>query len=239
MISAFDHFWDLLAQGAWQRISMIGWCLVGLGSLVLLLLRRPAAQGVARHFWVMLTIVSPLACLEMGWPVRYDAMDAVRSLVREAAGSEAVQGRRPWQAAMVLITLVASVGLMGFVARSFGRWTAPARLAAAGLLTSLTGFALEIISLHQLDLHYGVYWSLWLGGLAIMLSAIAWAGASGFAPRTAGRPNDGMGRRTYTIPGSGRVGPGNPVEPLGVRLRRVGWIGLWLALPEIAAWFSL
>jgi hypothetical protein len=240
MIDAFDRFWTLLAPTTWQRSCMVGWCLVALGSLTLLVLRRPAARGAARPFWVMLAILGPLGCLEMGLSLRYEAMSAVRSLVQEAGGSEAVQGRRPWQAALVLATLAVSAVLMGVVARSFRRWTAPARLAAAGLLISLTGFALELISLHQLDAHYGVYFSLWLGGLAVMLSAIAWAGATGVAAvtRPARGPDDGMGSRTYRVPGVAAE-PADPSEPIEVRLLRLACIGLLLAIPEIAAWLSL
>ncbi|MFO0891982.1 MAG: hypothetical protein U0790_22960 [Isosphaeraceae bacterium] len=240
MIDAFDAFWSLLGPKSWGLVTMAGWLLVGLGSLTLLLLRRPGARGPARPFWIALALIGLLAALEMGWPVRYDAIRAVRSLVVEKAGPEFVQGRRPWQAAMVLVTLAAAAGSLGFILRSFRTWPAPARLAAVGLLIALTGYALEFISLHQVDAHYGVYWSLWLGGLATMLSAIAWAGASGLDPRAARRADDGMGSRTYRIPGAGAcaVEPRDPAESLGIRLRRVVIIGALLALPEIAAWLS-
>jgi hypothetical protein len=244
MIDAFDRFWNLFSPTWLQGISMVGWCLSGVGSLALLMLRYPAARGAARPFWVVLAIIGPLACLEMGLSLRYEAMEATRSLVREVGGAEVVQGRRPWQAAMILVTLGICASASLVLMLCFLRWTAPARLAAAGLMTSLSGFALEIISLHHVDLHYGVYWSLWLGGLAMMLSAIAWAGASGYALGlpAASRRDDGMGSRTYRIPGVATVEPVEPVEsaePMQVRLLRLACIGLLLALPEIAAWLSL
>jgi hypothetical protein len=240
MIDAFDRFWNLFSPTWLQGISMVGWCLAGFGSLAIVLLRRPAARGTSRTFWVVLAIIGPLACLEMGLSLRYDAMETTRSLVREIGGAEVVQRRRPWQAAMILVTLGICASAFLVLTLSFVRWTAPARLAAAGLMTSLSGFALEIISLHYVDLHYGVYWSLWLGGLAMMLPAVAWAGTAGSASAlpTALRRDEGMGSRTYRIPAVANIEPDDPAEQMGVRLMRLAFIGLFLALPEIAAWFS-
>jgi hypothetical protein len=240
MIDAFDRFWNLFSPTWLQGISMVEWCLAGLGSLAIVLLRRPAARGASRRVWVVLAIIGPLACLEMGLSLRYDAMEATRSLVREVGGAEVVQGRRPWQAAMILVTLGICASASLILTLSFVRWTAPARLAASGLMTSLSGFALEIISLHHVDLHYGVYWSLWLGGLAMMLPAVAWASMSVFSSTlpTARRRDEATGSRTYKIPGVAIVEPDDPAEPIGVRLLRLALIGLLLALPEIAAWFS-
>ena len=173
MIDAFDRFWNQLEPSSWGLVSIACWALVGLGALSLLLLRRPAARGAGRRLWIALAVLGPLACVEMRWPRRFRAMGAVRGLVGDIGGAEAVDARRPWQAAMIVVALGISAAMMFVVVRSFRRWTAPTRLAAAGLLVAMTGFALEIISLHQVDAHYGVYWSLWFAGHGMMLAAIA------------------------------------------------------------------
>lgn len=245
MIQAFDRFWGLFTDPQWARGTMAGWLLVGAGALALLLSQRPATRGPNRLLWIALALLGPALCLEMIGHSRFKWMNAFRSLVREKAGAEAVAGRRPWQAALVVVALLLSTLAIAFIARSTRFWSGATRLAAIGLGVALTGFLLEVISLHQIDAHYGIYWSLWFGGIALMLSAILWAArSSATAPpfHPIPRIEEELGHRSYRIGSADstlRAGrPDDSREPLRVILLRLAWLIPLLCLPEALAWLS-
>lgn len=245
MIQAFDRFWGIFTDHQWARGTMAAWLLVGAGALVLLLWRRPATRGLNRVLWIALVLLGPVLCLEMVWHSRFRWMNAIRSVVLEKAGAEAVTGRRPWQAALVLLAVLLSSLAITFIARSARFWSGATRLAAVGLSLALTGFLLEVISLHQLDAHYGIYWSLWYGGLGLMLSAIVWAAGSNPTAepsRPVLRIEERLGHRSYRI-GSGdsplrATDPVETPEPVAAVLLRLAWLIPLLCLPDVLAWLS-
>lgn len=190
MIATIERF--VRANGvllAWA--SVVGWAAVGIGALRLYIVRGRHREDGAYRATAALAL---LFAVEMAHPLRYTLMGHLRSLARAVVGAEAVTGRRPFQAAVVLALLVASAGLLTALIARGRRTTAPGELALAGAGVGLLGFTLEITSLHAIDQYYQVYWMMWYLGIALAIAGIAWAsldtgrGAASATPHRAKGP---------------------------------------------------
>ena len=190
----------------WALVA--GWATVGVGAFILAARGEIAALGF-------------LFAAEMIFPCRYLVADRLRAALRAVGGEEAVRGRRPVQAAVIATLLIAASALL---ARSLGRRRSPAttgRLAPLGMAVGLLGFALETISLHQIDAYYIIYWSIWYAGLALALIGVARPLA-----RTAAAP----AYAKYSVTSLGvRAERDPPIR----RLSRICLVLIALATPEL------
>ncbi|WP_165226874.1 hypothetical protein [Aquisphaera insulae] len=233
MIDAFDRFWNTFPPNVLLLLTRACWCLVGLLAAALLF-RRADAGSTPRRLWWTLAVLGPVAFIEMGLSVRYRLMGNWRELVRVTLGSRAVASRHSWQGFVVAGAVIVAVGLVAWLAHRTRRWPVAARITVVGTIVALLGFTLEIISFHNIDLHYGVYWSLWFSGLGLMLLGLAWSLATHSAAVRADR-DDGMGVRRYRV---ASVTTSARRDPITARLQRLAIAVLLLAVPELVAWLT-
>lgn len=147
----------------------LGWAAVGLLGLV----RASRRSGRDRAAWLAASLLALGFGLEMAVEVRYRLSDALREVLRTVGGAEAIRDRRSFQAGLILgLSLAAGVALTFGLRRARGLGL-PLRLTTAGLAIGLLGFAVETISLHQLDAYVLIYWSFRYGGLGLAACGLA------------------------------------------------------------------
>jgi hypothetical protein len=205
----------------WSTVA--GWSAVGFGALALA--ARPGGRD--RKIWLGSAALALLFAFEMTYPVRFLIEDVLRAALRIVGGDEAVRGRHRIQAVAVLIMLIVSVGLMAtFLARA-KRLGVSSKLAVVGLSIGLIGFLLETISLHHIDMHYVIYWSIWFLGIALAAVGVADSFVRGDGALIASGASP---HARYSV---GSAGLRDERDTLEHRTLRLGIVVLVLALPEI------
>src|SRR3954454_21464692 len=111
-----------------QWATITGWATIGLVTLGLSFRRRSSDRGA----WFGSAAFSILFAIEMAVPHRYAFAVRMKAALRSLGGEDAIRGRRPFQAAVILVLLVVASGLLAkFLARR-QRLAKPARLAVLG-----------------------------------------------------------------------------------------------------------
>jgi len=206
---------------AWATIA--GWATIGLAALGLSF----RARGRDRWAWAGTAALSILFAVEMASPHRYALAVRAKSALRAFGGEEAIRGRRPIQAAVILILLIVASGLLAWFLGRRGRLSTPARWAVVGTGVALLGLLLETISLHQIDLYYTIYWSIWLAGIATALIGVG----SGFGVPAGPAPAATPPPRSRSSAAS--LGLRREDEPPLRRASRMVLLMIALAAPEL------
>ncbi|WZP00855.1 hypothetical protein EP7_002510 [Isosphaeraceae bacterium EP7] len=170
------------------------------------------ARGIhdsrARRWWLLLAALSAAMSLEMALGTRYQLIVLLRSALK-TAGRDYYLGRRPVQGALIVGGLVVAAGLAAW-AWSIARRVSPGcKLALIGALVGWAGIVIETISLHQIDMHYSIYWAIWFTGLALTFAGLA----------RGGNP--------------GRLDDAIQVDSTGRRIARLAAAVVLLSLPEV------
>jgi len=217
-------------------LSVTCWAAIGFGALGV----SSRSRDRERRAWLGIAALALLFAVEMTHPYRYWLTDQLRQALRAVGGDEAARGRRPIQAAVILIALVAASGLLaGFLARARSLATS-GKLGVMGIGLGLLGFVLETISLHQVDRYYTIYWSIWFLGIALAAGGVVGAlTARGGAASPIGPSRWETDRLSGAAPSPharysvGSIGVRVEGDHTLRRVARLGVVLLVLALPEL------
>jgi hypothetical protein len=221
--------------------SVTCWAAIAFGALGV----SSWSRDRERRAWFGIAALALVFAVEMAHPYRYWLTEQLRQALRAVGGDEGARGRRPIQAAVILIVLVAASGLLAdFLARARCLATS-GKLGVMGVGIGLLGFVLETISLHQVDRYYTIYWSIWFLGIALAASGVVGAlAARGGAASPTGPSRWERNRRSGAAPSPharysvGSIGVRVEGDPPLRRVARLGLVLLVLALPELVGLVS-
>jgi hypothetical protein len=154
------------------------WALTSLAAIA-----RGILNPASRRWWLLLSALTAAIALEMPLGLRFQVMGMLRSALK-SAGHDYYMGRRPVQGAMIAGGLLIAAGLAAWAWSAATRVQPGCKLALAGACLGWAGIAIETTSLHQIDVHYSIYWTIWWTGLALTVAGLAWGGKSARADET-------------------------------------------------------